>query len=155
MSDTGVAQLTDVSMTQIDEQRAGRGLPGKDTGLRWNAPETFQGSPLTLSSDVFSFALLCVEVILPSLPVSYLVLIILEIFTGEVPFPKLTSLIAAMRMLKGGQPEQPPTMPTDLWLLLTQCWDLTPKQRPSMSYVADTLSNIRIHSNNVHRLAKA
>ena len=62
MSDTGVAQLTDVSMTQIDEQRAGRGLPGKDTGLRWNAPETFQGSPLTLSSDVFSFALLCVDI---------------------------------------------------------------------------------------------
>ena len=137
-------------MTQIDEQRSGRGLPGKDPGLRWSAPETLQGSPFTSSSDVFSFALLCVEVALPLLKVPHLVLMILEIFTGEIPFPKLTSLIASMRMLKGGRPEQPPTIPIDLWTLLQQCWNLNPGQRPSMSYVANTLRIIRAGNRSAH-----
>ncbi|KAK7685552.1 hypothetical protein QCA50_011419 [Cerrena zonata] len=84
VSDEGVAQLTDVTTFSFQEQRAGWRTPEKDPGFRWVAPEIFEGSEVKASSDVFSFALLCIE-----------------IFTAQVPFPDLTHTIVVLRILRG------------------------------------------------------
>ncbi|KAK7685537.1 hypothetical protein QCA50_011404 [Cerrena zonata] len=122
VSDEGVAQLTDVTIIPFQEQRASEIIPWKDTGERWVAPEVSLGAQETLSSDVFSFALLGIE-----------------IFTAEVPFPDLHSFIVSAYVTQGVQPNRPISMPDKVWELMKQCWNLDPQQRPSMSHIVHAL----------------
>ena len=98
---------------------------------RWLAPEIinpshrYNGMPVmeTKPADVFSFAMLVVEV-----------------FTGKIPFEELKNEVVALRISQGGRPEMPKDAQamgiTDgLWHLLESCWDQNPKKRPTMEEV--------------------
>lgn len=77
------------------------------------------------ATDVWSFGMLC-----------------LEILTGQAPFHNLVDPEAVLIQLIGGiLPARPSAEVTDrglseeLWVLMQQCWDRKPEQRPTMNMV--------------------
>ena len=64
-------------------------------------------------------------------------MVILEVLTGQVPFPHDSSWVVMQRVLKGEHPERPvgALFEDDLWEMLELCWDTQPKSRPSIDTV--------------------
>ncbi|KAJ7882474.1 kinase-like domain-containing protein [Mycena leptocephala] len=100
------------------------------------APELFfvidgatqEESPSTTkSSDVYSFALL-----------------VLEIFTSEPPKGRPSRPIVTIRILAGLRPKREDydvnTVKNEAWSILDRCWDFEPQLRPSISHVLHNLS---------------
>ena len=77
----------------------------------------------TKPGDVFSFAMLAVEV-----------------FTGKIPFEEQRNEMVALRISEGGRPEMPKDalevgLTDEVWKLLESCWQRDPKKRPTMGEV--------------------
>ena len=98
---------------------------------RWLAPEIINPSAdsngvLVVESkpaDVFAFAMLVVE-----------------IFTGKIPFEELKNEAVVPWVLGGGRPKMPESawavgLTDEIWGLLTSCWQQDPERRPTMNEV--------------------
>ncbi|KAG2118247.1 kinase-like domain-containing protein [Suillus cothurnatus] len=98
------------------------------SNARWAAPEKFEvpeddesRSVPQLASDIYSFG--C---------------IMLQVFTGKVPYSEFRShQQAALQILKGRKPTQPVTPPIAdaLWDFMQKCWLDKPEHRPSAKEV--------------------
>ena len=109
---------------------------------RWCAPELMQPGLIGLSkvftstsTDVWSFGMLC-----------------LELMTGCQPYSDVDDdITVAINLSKWRLPPRPGPMVTeqgltdDLWALMLKCWHKTPHQRPTMTEVKDEMK--RIHDN--------
>ncbi|KAK7679436.1 hypothetical protein QCA50_017490 [Cerrena zonata] len=84
--------------------------------IRWLAPEHQTSIQLRPSfpSDVYSFAMVCVEV-----------------FTGEAPFYPRTDIRSMV--LKGERPEKPEGMSENMYLHIQQWWSQSKSLRPTIS----------------------
>ncbi|KAL5633995.1 hypothetical protein ACGC1H_005991 [Rhizoctonia solani] len=101
---------------------------------RWAAPERFyrkDGWP-TQKSDIWSLGM-----------------VILELFSNEVPYQGMSELRTIAFIGDGKIPERPnnlisikPGFKQILWGLLLSCWQRVPKDRPSANVVRDILSII-------------
>ncbi|KAF9645415.1 kinase-like protein [Thelephora ganbajun] len=85
---------------------------------RWTAPEVLNEGPHTKEADVFSFAM-----------------VMIEVFTGAIPFSDNPSLVATLSITQGKRPSRPthPTFTENLWKLMQRCWDHDPHSRPEVS----------------------
>ena len=101
---------------------------------RWFAPELLQqhGSVST-HSDVWSFGMIC-----------------LEILSGEPPFSNMQRDIAVMRELDNGKlPKHPGRiamtqgLSDEMWALLQRCWQKKPELRPSIGDIRKSILEIR------------
>lgn len=101
---------------------------------RWFAPELLQQTaPVSTHSDVWSFAMVC-----------------LELMTGEPPFSNFRRDISVLRELdKGRTPDRPGSRKAaqgftdELWSLMKKCWNKKPDSRPSMSTIKEKLWEMR------------
>ena len=71
-------------------------------------------------------------------------MVILEVLTGQVPFPCRSNLLVLRRVVNGGRPERPEGPEamwfTDgLWRILEQCWSPELKLRPTLAVVFECL----------------
>jgi serine/threonine protein kinase len=95
--------------------------------FRWTAPEVFNTSRFTTSSDVWAFGMLMIEVYTD----------------GEKPFPHyLTSIMIPGAVTHGEQPVQPTGCPPGVYSLLQQCWNLDSKQRPSFESICSQMQTL-------------
>lgn len=87
---------------------------------RWSAPEVLREDNPGKESDVYSFGM-----------------VMLEVFTGEVPFHDKSPYDAMTAILNGKRPPRPThSSCTDyLWNLIQRCWDQDPLLRPEISEV--------------------
>lgn len=98
---------------------------------RWLAPEIINpsrgcnGTPITETKpgDVFSFAMLAVEV-----------------FTGRVPFAEERNESVARRVSDGDRPKMPGDarqagLTNEMWKFLESCWQQDPNKRPTIEEV--------------------
>lgn len=100
---------------------------------RWLAPEVIRYSDsFSTHSDVWSFAMLC-----------------LEILSGDVPYSNIKSDGDVIQVLYNGRlPDRPkrtntfPGIPDAIWTLLRQCWQLAPDARPAITNVKVNLLNV-------------
>jgi hypothetical protein len=101
---------------------------------RWTAPELLK-MDLALStpaSDTYSFAM-----------------VVVQIFSGQVPFPEAKNdTAAAAKVLCGARPEKPQDahrrgLTPAVWTWLENCWQEDLISRPSMSLVKDGLKAAR------------
>jgi len=98
--------------------------------LRWMAPERLipeeldlQSAKATFSSDVFSFAMLSIEV-----------------YSGEVPYHPVPQNVACLNTIAGRRPARPPDVPDLVWMLIKECWRAEPAGRPSFLSVYNRLA---------------
>ena len=106
-----------------------------NTNPRWSAPELVkQSGPLSTHSDVWGFAMVC-----------------LEILSGEVPYSSISRDIAVLREVDNGKlPQRPPGrfatsqgLSDDVWAQMLDCWHKKPEMRPSITQIKARLSELR------------
>ncbi|KAG9042334.1 hypothetical protein FS837_011014, partial [Tulasnella sp. UAMH 9824] len=128
VSDSGRAMLCDFgnSVTLADDP-TGLTTPNVGQGTtRWIAPEVLLGEPASSKADVYSFAILALEIMSDKLPYYKLQVhaaVILAKARGKVPS-------------RESYPELPAMDP--FWPLLMQCWDSDADARPGMEKVHST-----------------
>ena len=126
---------------------------------RWAAPELLDGKgPLTKKADVFSFAMVMVEVSLSAwctaTPANEIIKSI-KVFTGAVPFSGLWSVASTVKIITGERPPRPDgaAISDDVWNLMQMCWCQHPQSRPEMRGVLRHLAPSLLQS--LHRPDKS
>ncbi|KAH8102061.1 kinase-like domain-containing protein [Cristinia sonorae] len=131
------ARLCDFGMSLISEATAyNYGSHHGGGATRWSAPELFDPEEFglttsrpTFQSDVYAFA--CVVV---------------ELYSGQPPFPDLVDRQVPMQVVKGMRPSLPrlsktKAPPDHVWSLTTTCWAQDPAARPSANTVVQSLES--------------
>ncbi|KAG6917273.1 hypothetical protein DXG01_003221 [Tephrocybe rancida] len=97
--------------------------------LPWMAPERllpenfgFKNAKPTFASDVFSYAMLAIEV-----------------YTGERPHAPAPQEMAAVYTMTNRRPRRPPNVPDPVWKIIERCWSVNAYDRPS---IFDVYSNL-------------
>ena len=106
---------------------------GGDT-VRWMSPELLDPDRFDLASGRPTKKSDCYA----------LGMVILEVLTGQPPFPQYTGLTAMEKIVDGERPERPQGaeaawFTNDLWETLEQCWSPQPKARPTVEAVLECL----------------
>ena len=65
-------------------------------------------------------------------------MVVYEVLTGQVPFPRLAKYPAIMKVVRGERPERPEGVEgkwftDDVWGILGRCWEPEPTNRLSMA----------------------
>ena len=71
-------------------------------------------------------------------------MVVLEVLTGQAPFPRYNGVIVMRKVIDGERPERPQGpeatwFTDDLWEMLDQCWSSQPKVRPTVEAVLERL----------------
>ena len=141
MDDSGNARIADFGFTTVtlnlDSVRSIQCQRGFTP--RWTAPEVLDEGPHSKEADIFSFAMVMIEVCrerqTARRTLAYCCFISLQVFTGGIPFGKKSATIAMLAIIQGRRPERPthPTFTENLWSLMQRCWDHDPQLRPEVS----------------------
>ncbi|ESN98745.1 hypothetical protein HELRODRAFT_67268 [Helobdella robusta] len=83
--------------------------------VRWTAPEVLRNKNHELRSDVWSYGILLVEIF------SF----------GETPYQEWNVHEVVNRVLDGCKHRQPRNCPNNVYAIMSQCWFMEPKRRPS------------------------
>lgn len=125
---TGHARITDFGLATVTQNLDSIRSASDEQGhtARWTAPEILndQGS-YSKEADVFSFAM-----------------VMIEVFTGAVPFSPNLPAAAMLAIMGGKRPSRPthPTFTSGLWALMQHCWNQDPHFRPQVSGILKVLS---------------
>ncbi|KAF9643876.1 kinase-like protein [Thelephora ganbajun] len=126
VDDSGHARISDFGLATVTKDVGSTQSTSYHHGLapRWTAPEVLNEGTYSKAADVFSFAMLMIEV-----------------FTGAIPFSDSSSFMAVLAIMQGKRPPRPthPAVTEDLWILMQRCWDHDPRPRPEISEVLRTL----------------
>ncbi|KAF9642512.1 kinase-like protein [Thelephora ganbajun] len=126
VDDSGHACIADFDEATVvkDEDSVEDDSDILDHNPRWAAPEVLEKGTCSKKSDIFSFGM-----------------VMIEVFTGAVPFGDMPSLVAMSVITKGKRPPRPahPAFTDNLWTLMQRCWDHDPSLRPQASGVLEIL----------------
>ncbi|KAG8896066.1 hypothetical protein FRC00_006548, partial [Tulasnella sp. 408] len=126
------AMLADFGLSQtLEDGPTGLTTSSLKGTVRYYSPELVnpeQDAPSNLSSDIWAWA--CVA---------------LEVLTGRRPYAtKTTDLAVIAALLRNELPNETEDLPIDvpdLKLLLIKCWSVQPTERPSATYCLDILNS--------------
>ncbi|KDN33197.1 hypothetical protein RSAG8_13714, partial [Rhizoctonia solani AG-8 WAC10335] len=134
VSSDGIARLSDFDfsiMSEVSSLVFSESSNSRSGSLRWVAPELLLSEvpKRTKQSDVYALGMT-----------------MLEIFTGEVPYPECRQDFTVIKTVERGTL---PTRPLErikedqrgnmMWQLLLECWSRNLRERPSSGQVFDTL----------------
>ena len=126
LADFGLLTIVSDSTTSSSSRSAGT--------TRWMSPELldpdrfgFKNSRPTKESDCYALGM-----------------VILEVLTGRVPFPRYTGLVVMRKVVDGERPGRPQGaeaawFTNDLWGTLEQCWSPQPNVRPTVEIIIECL----------------
>ena len=132
----GRARLTDFGLTSITRGDNSINSPQETSpaSTTWAAPEVLESGNVTKEGDIFTVAMVSVEVRASRISASASQVHYLEqIFTGHSPFIKNYNS-ALYDIMSGKRPQRPGTLDHDkLWRFVQRCWDQDPSRRPTTS----------------------
>uniref|UniRef100_A0A0W0EWH8 Protein kinase domain-containing protein n=1 Tax=Moniliophthora roreri TaxID=221103 RepID=A0A0W0EWH8_MONRR len=126
-------RLADFGLSAIIEtQRIDSTTSGTTKGtFRWMAPELYTSEVGVTTNngarDIYAYA--CT---------------ILQIMTGQPPFPKLTEAAVMFQVMSGKRPSRPADgwCPDHIWELVERCWSQDPGQRPLAAQIVEYLGQL-------------
>ncbi|EUC67620.1 tyrosine kinase family catalytic domain protein [Rhizoctonia solani AG-3 Rhs1AP] len=134
ISGQGTVQITGFGGSVLREDPPGHGNNFQMAG-RWAAPERMLavGAEPTIKADIWSLGM-----------------VILESFTGDMPYPELSELHALVAVADGRIPARPDKLinvkagySEILWELLLLCFQFVPGDRPALKSVRDIMTVIQ------------
>ena len=144
MDDAGHARLTDFGLSTVVPDAGSAGSIKDGHAVRWSAPEVLDKErPVSKESDIFSFAMVVIEVCACSLVLLGCVTYRYQAFTGEAPFHGIPPTTTAVGILGGNRPTRPghPDFTDSLWNMVKRCWNQDPQRRPEIAEVVHWLRN--------------
>lgn len=93
----------------------------------WMSPESLADYVFTSQSDIWSFGVLCWEVMT----------------LGERPYPGRSNEEVIQYVRDGGRLTQPPDCPDELYALMLRCWCHRPDERPTFRYCLVVLQQLQ------------
>jgi len=120
-------KITDFGFARSVESSAAPNLTKSSVGpLKWMAPENIMQKTYSTKSDVWSFAITVMEMLL-----------------SDVPYPNQDQMAVAVEVCKGKLIHPiPEHTPPELGLLLQSCWKYAPEQRPTFDVILRQLQPI-------------
>ena len=95
--------------------------------IRWMSPEAVFERKYTSMSDVWSFGVLLWEIM----------------SLGASPYPSVTKMEVLFQMLKEGhRMERPKNCSIEIYLIMRDCWNHSPDQRPSFSSLVEDFERL-------------
>ncbi|KAL4078978.1 kinase-like domain-containing protein [Scleroderma yunnanense] len=127
LTDFGLSHIVDSTFTMTKSSTGG----GIGT-LRWSSPEILEGGKVSAEGDVWAFGMTA-----------------LELFTRKHPFHEIPTTVGIItRVSTGRTPSRPSTEDTcarltdKWWGICSKCWESDPTDRPTMTYVMQTITKI-------------
>lgn len=113
---------------------------------RWTAPEVLEGGANSKEADIFSFAMVVIEVHYRKNGINKILLysiLFMQAFTSAVPFSGISAAAAIVSITQGKRPPRPthPSFTENLWELIQHCWDQDPHLRPEAAVVSQAILN--------------
>ncbi|XP_069181416.1 LOW QUALITY PROTEIN: uncharacterized protein [Procambarus clarkii] len=124
IADFGLARNVKDLGTDIYEQKSRGALP-----IRWMAPESLYMSIFTHKSDVWSFGILCWEIVT----------------LGSTPYPGMTAREVMRSVREGYRLDRPDHCHPELYRIVTKCWHQDLNKRPSFSEITVDLAQLLEH----------
>ncbi|KAH3732777.1 CRE-SRC-1 protein [Pelomyxa schiedti] len=94
--------------------------------VRWTAPECALDKKFTTMSDVWSYAVTLWEILTH----------------GEIPYSTLSNDKVLVSIQTGTRLVMPPNCPLAVYLMMKQCWDMSPHHRPTFRSIFNTLTDV-------------
>ena len=140
----GHARLTDFGLSTVVPDFGSAASVKDGHAVRWGAPEVLdKEQPVNKESDVFSFAMVVIEVCACNLFFFSWVTYQYKAFTGEAPFYGIPPTTVAVRIARGNRPTRPthPNFTDNIWGIVKRCWNHDPQRRPEIAEVVHWLRN--------------
>ena len=123
------------------------------SGVQWSAPEVLKGGRPGKETDVFSLAMVMVEVRSGGYhaPTFAYRNLLIQVFSKTAPLGDVQDTMAIFLIIEGKRPPRPknPHLTGGLWKIIQRCWDECPSSRPGASEVLKALVNSSVsHSHN-------
>ena len=133
----GHARLAGFELLTIAPDSTNPTMSGSSTSdgtIRWMSPELldperfgFESSRPTRESDCYALGM-----------------VVLEVLTGQAPFPNYSELVVIRKVVDGERPGRPQGAEAvwftdDLWVMLEKCWSSQPDVRPTVEAVLERL----------------
>ena len=144
MDDAGHACLTDFGLSTVVPDFGSAASIKDGHAVRWAAPEVLdKEQPVSKESDVFSFAMVVIEVCACNLVFLGWVTYQYKVFTGMAPFYGIPPTTVAVGILGGNRPTRPahPNFTDNIWGIVKRCWNHDPQRRPEIAEVVHWLRN--------------
>ena len=149
MDDSGHARIADFGLATITknlDSMPSASCPHGHTP-QCTAPEVLLEGTCSKEGDIFSFAMVMIEVrhggssVRTSTTLAYYRFILSQVFTGAIPFSGKPPFAAMSDIMQGRRPPRPtyPTFTESLWGLMQSCWDPDPHLRPEASGILQVL----------------
>ncbi len=97
--------------------------------LLWMAPELLRGKPCTKKSDIYAYGM-----------------ILWELASRKLPFKDAHPSVISTLIKDGDTPDIPKKIPTIFTALITQCWSMDTKKRPSLNEILNKLGKLKTKS---------
>ncbi|KAF9644873.1 kinase-like protein [Thelephora ganbajun] len=122
------ARITDFGLATVTQNLDSMRSASDDQGhtARWTAPEILnEKGTYSKEADVFSFAM-----------------VMIEVFTGAVPFNNCLPAAATLAIMNGQRPPRPnhPDFTGELWGLMQRCWHHDLHMRPEVAGILKVLN---------------
>jgi len=152
VDDIGNARIVDFGLTTVTQNPDSTRSVSHDHGHtpRWSVPEVLKGGAYNKEADIFSFAMVMIEVrhgvCTAHRTSADCCFIPIQAFIGAIPFSGSPFHAAVLAIVHGERPPRPthPTFTEDLWTLVQRCWDQDPHSRPDASQVMQTLLTLSV-----------
>ncbi|CAK0758375.1 hypothetical protein CVIRNUC_002615 [Coccomyxa viridis] len=120
-----VCKIADFGLSRVLENNATHISTNTHGTVAYMAPEVLQKGAMAMPADVYSFAML-----------------MLELWTGEIVYSGINSHQVLFQVFSGQKPPVPDDMPPGYRALLGQCWATDPAARPKIQAVLPQLCSM-------------